>query len=550
MSLIFVDGFDNYNWLPLKWDYYTYRCQSYITDGIGRNGTAGLRLYSGTKNTYDYIGKVLDEQPNEFIIGFAFKKVVSDFGYVRFSFRESIGPYSHSYLDLFNDSITFKDWQQNNEFGSIKCLKFNAWNYVELKTKVHQTEGSLEIRVNEHTVIHETNIDTMSDSSVNAFIDEVLIAFSPSVQVNADYTYIDDIYIATTSGTINNDFLGNCEVTTLYPTASGSYTQFEPTPAYSGTENYDIVNDEHTNDTTSHSEAFLEWHIYDDGCYNHVDGFSNNNNYVMTKLYPEDTPYNKMWFRFSKLNIPRHSIITSATLDMYRQSYYSSSNRFKYKLYLHETGTPSSQITSIGDFNSRNRTETYIEYDPNLTSLNGLDISALLQEIVSNDGWQEEDNIIQVLINQTYNNWGQTSNTNIEQYRAFDYRDDPVHADSPKIQVTWQEPGGDSGKFIISNEDGASDTYNYPSVSTTGRIYGIKQSNFTRMELYRANPNEMDVYSTLVVSGTKFDANMGKPNDIKYIEQFHIWEKNPVTSGTWSVSDINDLEAGITTISG
>ena len=136
MSLLFIDGFDNYTHLPLKWPEQTRDSNMYIKQSIGRKGTAGLNIYSGTMvQTWssEYIGYNFDPS-EEIIIGFAFKKLISDYGYVELSFRyandvETDGT-MQNYIRLYDDSIIYRNADSSTEQGAINSLVFNEWNYL------------------------------------------------------------------------------------------------------------------------------------------------------------------------------------------------------------------------------------------------------------------------------------------------------------------------------------------------------------------------------------------------------------------------------------
>ena len=86
MSLLFYDGFDNYTYLPLKWDEYTNFSQFCIKPDVGRKGSSALCALSGYTTISEYIGKILPTDQSDIIIGFAFKKVDPDYGYIEIAF--------------------------------------------------------------------------------------------------------------------------------------------------------------------------------------------------------------------------------------------------------------------------------------------------------------------------------------------------------------------------------------------------------------------------------------------------------------------------------
>jgi hypothetical protein len=112
----------------------------------------------------------------------------------------------------------------------------NVWRYVELK--YNTTTGAATVRVDGISVITATTITTTSVP---------LITMGYSGGNSGDLTF-DDLYVLDGTGTVNNDFLGDVRVQTLYASSDGSNSQLTPS---TGTTHYNLVN-EATPDTTSY----------------------------------------------------------------------------------------------------------------------------------------------------------------------------------------------------------------------------------------------------------------------------------------------------------
>jgi len=122
----------------------------------------------------------------------------------------------------------------------------NAWHYIELKVAVHNTNGSYELKINGVTVLSATGIDTRSGAT-NNFCNRVRFRSSGSTSIGNENQF-DDIYILDTTGSTNNDFLGDRKVVTLFPSDNGSQNDF--TTSSGGTDNYALVNDLPIDDST------------------------------------------------------------------------------------------------------------------------------------------------------------------------------------------------------------------------------------------------------------------------------------------------------------
>lgn len=94
----------------------------------------------------------------------------------------------------------------------------NQWIYIEAKVTIDNTVGVVELRVNGGTspVLNLTGQDTQNTS--NAFTNRYFYQDS----------FIDDHYLCDTTGAVNNNFLGDVKIETLYVNGAGNSTQFTP----------------------------------------------------------------------------------------------------------------------------------------------------------------------------------------------------------------------------------------------------------------------------------------------------------------------------------
>jgi hypothetical protein len=230
MSLLFIDGFDTYTTLSEKYD---------TTSGgnigaFGRNGTNGYRGSSAfTKNI---------PAMQEAIVGFAFREAgipagnhalveFMDGGTVQLTVTvEATTGYIAVRRGGFSGTLL-----QSTSSG----ISANVWYYLEFKANIHPTAGTWEVRLNGSTILSGTgNTRNSSNSQLNV----VRWAFGSG---NRDY---DDIYILSTAGTVNNDFLGDVKVSVLSPNGAGNYSGWTP----SAGSNYQCVDEIPPNDDTDY----------------------------------------------------------------------------------------------------------------------------------------------------------------------------------------------------------------------------------------------------------------------------------------------------------
>lgn len=233
MSLLYIDGFDHYNdstEADRKWDYRA-SDPSWTT---GRFGGQAVYFNGGQRK----LGKDI---PNiqTVVVGFAWLHNSSN--------------YVMRFLELY-DGGTQQLALETDSLGHIRILRGGTtletsaqtyiqgvWYYLELKATIDNSSGSYEFRVNGDTWFSDSGIDTQV--SANAYVTQVRIGSSSSF----NYPVFDDIYILDTSGSMNNDFLGDVKVETLYPDGAGNETDWTPSTG-SNYQNVDETNPD--NDTT------------------------------------------------------------------------------------------------------------------------------------------------------------------------------------------------------------------------------------------------------------------------------------------------------------
>lgn len=100
------------------------------------------------------------------------------------------------------------------------------WMFIELKATIHNTAGNYEVRVNGSSVGWvpaqggTANTRASSNNSFNAL--------SIGGYANTSQYRIKGVYVCDTSGSVANDFLGPCKVTTVHPMAAGASAAWIP----------------------------------------------------------------------------------------------------------------------------------------------------------------------------------------------------------------------------------------------------------------------------------------------------------------------------------
>jgi hypothetical protein len=102
---------------------------------------------------------------------------------------------------------------------TTQSFPYNIWHYWEMKVTLHDTTGSVVVRLNNQTVLNLTNIDT-KNGGTGSVIDYV--HYYTSAVHGVKY---DDIYINDGSGSVDNDFWGDIAIKTLVANGAGNSTQ-------------------------------------------------------------------------------------------------------------------------------------------------------------------------------------------------------------------------------------------------------------------------------------------------------------------------------------
>jgi hypothetical protein len=113
----------------------------------------------------------------------------------------------------------------------------DAWCYVEARVTIADSGGTVKVRINgSGTNAIDFTGDT-KNGGTGTNIDQV------SLGSGASTAFVDDWYVADTTGSVNNDFLGDVRVLTLAPSGNGNSSQLTGSDGNS-TDNYALVDEQ------------------------------------------------------------------------------------------------------------------------------------------------------------------------------------------------------------------------------------------------------------------------------------------------------------------
>lgn len=127
--------------------------------------------------------------------------------------------------------------------SGVKTIIAGVWYYVEVKAVINGASSTVEVNLDGLTEIASTTTNFGSTGVDNIHFGR---GDGPDLASNLD---VDDIYFCDLAGSLNNNFLGDVAVKTLYPNADGNYSAWAPN---SGTVHNTRVNEVAADDDTTY----------------------------------------------------------------------------------------------------------------------------------------------------------------------------------------------------------------------------------------------------------------------------------------------------------
>lgn len=226
--LEFMDGFDAYSAqsdVLAKWDSNsTLDPNAVVLVGKGRfnGGNCFLLHWFGTS-----LHKTLTSQKTR-VVGAAVYPTFGD-DHVFLAFTDA----GTTQLDLrISASGLLYVTQNGNELArSTQALAQKTWVYIEMKATIDSAAGAFTVRVGGQPWLTKSGVNTQTTANGSS----QAIGF---LGYGNDDVWLDDVYVLNSTGTTNNDFLGDCKVLGILPSADGSNLAWTP---LSGTTHFSQV---------------------------------------------------------------------------------------------------------------------------------------------------------------------------------------------------------------------------------------------------------------------------------------------------------------------
>ncbi len=248
MALLWLDGFESYGDIgavtpadALK-RRYEVDGGANITVVEGRNGSGkALNIPYGVLKTWYFRTPPLTTD-DTICVSFAFKKT----GSMNLSHR-LVSLYSGTALSInigYTAGGSLAVYRASTQIGYTIGLVIsqNVWYYVQLKVKCHDSTGTFELKIGDTTVANASGIDTKATTL--AYHDRVLFGVINGTSYGIQ---IDDFSVADSTGSENNDFLGNTKVVMINPDGddTANWTTAQPSGNH-----YSTLNESEADDAT------------------------------------------------------------------------------------------------------------------------------------------------------------------------------------------------------------------------------------------------------------------------------------------------------------
>lgn len=243
MALRFIDGFDHYVTadMLLKWTAAGAIAPT-IASGGRRSGQA-LRISSATASS---LSKTIDAQAT-WIIGFALNAAA-----LPTVDRPILALVETATLHVdvrVKPDGTFIVTRNGTTLGtSTATLTAGSYSYIEFKCTIDNSAGAFELRLNGTNILSASSQDTQNGGTATANV--IRLGYAAGITSSSNWDY-DDLYVCDSTGSDNNDFLGDCRVDTYMPSGAGNTTNLTP----SAGSNYQCVDESLQNGDTDYVQS-------------------------------------------------------------------------------------------------------------------------------------------------------------------------------------------------------------------------------------------------------------------------------------------------------
>lgn len=249
--LQFCDSFDGYTAIADKWLAVPACNLNGNGAGIGtgsvRTGVRGMRIQNDQFGNPGGMRRTLPTGVDTIVVGFAYRRNGLGAGDC-LQLWEGFGTTQHFKL-MIESNNKLGVYRAGTKLGEgVTAIPQNVWTYIEVKVKIHDTTGTVEVRVNGAVDLSLTGQDTRNAGTAG-LIDDIRL-----FNVYGQAIDVDDIVVMDTSGSTMNDFIGDIKIECILPGGNGNSSQFVGSDADS-TNNFQLVDDNPPNDDTDYVQS-------------------------------------------------------------------------------------------------------------------------------------------------------------------------------------------------------------------------------------------------------------------------------------------------------
>lgn len=214
----------------------TYLQRRYTSVSAGTTQTGRLGGLSINNATFVYTPAIAK---TTLVIGFAYQ--ATGYGQGVFDIRDG-STQQVTFITNADGSVSVTRAGTVLGTSAAGVMILNQWNYFEVKVTIDNSAGSYEVRKNGVAILSGTGKDTQNTANASA----------TNVLFRTSFCFFDDLYIADTSGTANNDFLGDVNVKAYFPDADGTAEQWTLS---AGTDSFALLDDNPADDDTTYIQS-------------------------------------------------------------------------------------------------------------------------------------------------------------------------------------------------------------------------------------------------------------------------------------------------------
>ena len=246
MALLWIEGFEGYGTttggppLPtgiMARKYPIVNGESNMDIETGRIGGFSIQLPGGS-----WLASPSLTTDDTLICGFAFRTDGSG-DYTMMAFWD--GASKNFNLRFESSSSELDIWRGDTLIGTTSGLGVlsNTWYWIEMKAITHNSAGAYDVEIGGVSIFSASGVDTQTGA--NAWSDNIRFFGTGS-----DNRW-DDIYVCDSTGSINNDMLGNVKVVAIAPDGDSTANFGTSTPSAN---HYENVDENPVDDDTSYVE--------------------------------------------------------------------------------------------------------------------------------------------------------------------------------------------------------------------------------------------------------------------------------------------------------